>query len=764
MTIIPQVSITGQSDAVCGAPFATGAPLYRAAGWLAPIYLPPRGKKPPPAGYTGLSGQIADDDTLAELIDERPDSNIANWLGFTVEVNGEIWEIVGVDRDQYVSGTGDNAKVKRGDDQLKELQKQLNSFLPDTWISTAREDGVSGIGYYRVPPGLHWRDPKLNGRKCDIEIIWRGHMYAICWPSIHPDLGTVYRWYAPGAALDGVSYSDEIPDPATLPALPAVWADYLTAGQMKATHRPIDMDSTDAEIDAWVDEWLPDGECEPCTAVAETQDKWLKAITEDATSHDKIRDAHWEIVNQAAEGHTGWVTAINAVDSAWAEDVLKRDKRSRDELMAEAKSSRDGALRKVKAKVDQATSIGARYTPPRCTCKSQRKTKMDGMASKCMADIAPKPVRWLWRGWVPFCEISIFEGESDVGKSTVTISWAATVSRGLEWPMTVIDGKILTSQHDPAGALFVGIEDSNETTVVPRLIAAGADLSRCHSLDRPVDVDNKPKPFTIPDDIEWLRKGIREAEAKLVIIDPITACLPENTKHGVDSDIRRILMHLVNLAREEDCAIVMIRHWNKSSGMNAKNRGGGSVAYAALVRSVLTAAELPRKGDDGSPAFAVARAIGNLSKRPQTLTYRLESAPDLPELPAAEDESLGWSVVKWSGVSELTADELVGADDKNKEDARYAAPLREYAQDTLKHLLSNGPMKGNDVVAETMRIVDCSRGTVLNAAKKLEVIKRSIYVAGLIDHWEWSLPPAVISMSTGGPKKWVVKWGGGNGD
>ena len=374
--------------------------------------------------------------------------------------------------------------------------------------------------------------------------------------------------------------------------------------------------------------------------------------------------------------------------------------------------------------------------------------KPERSVTQCLADIAPTTVKWLWKGWIPCGKLSIFEGESDVGKSTITLDWASTVSNGAQWPDTVIDGKALVSQHDPADVMLVGVEDSNSDTVVPRLIAAGANRNRVHSLNRPVDDKGKPVPFTIPDDIAWLRKAIVGTKAELVIIDPITACLPENTKHGVDSSIRRILMSLVDLAEETGCAIVLIRHFNKAAGMNAKNRGGGSVAYSALVRSVLQAGPLIKPSDDGA-TFAIARAIGNLSKPPKTITYKLEDAPDIAELPTAEDEQLRVAVVKYCGTTDLTADQLVGADGAKISDARKTAPMRDDAEAALKEILHRGPMKMNDAVTEAIRLADCSKATVKNAAKKMGVVRNRVYNAkGKLDHWTWELKPDVINRNT----------------
>lgn len=375
-------------------------------------------------------------------------------------------------------------------------------------------------------------------------------------------------------------------------------------------------------------------------------------------------------------------------------------------------------------------------------------------ATVCLADVEPKRVEWLWKGWLPLGKLSLFEGESDVGKSTVTLSWASIVSTGARWPETVTaDGQTMISQHDPAGVVLVGVEDSNADTVVPRLIAAGADLRRVHSLARPVDTEGNAKPFTIPDDINWLRRAIVEADAKLVVIDPISACLPENAKHGVDSSIRRILMSLVDLAEETGAAIVMIRHFNKSAGMSAKNRGGGSVAYTALVRSVLQANQLVMPTENGA-THAIALAVGNLSKKLKSLTYTLEDAPRLAALPSPEDDGLGVAVVKYCGTTDLNADQLVGADGAKVSDARKTAPMRDDAEEALREVLENGdPQEMKPTIAKVMDITGCSQATVKNAAKALGILKERHYENGKVKYWTWRLPPSVLSMDADKMKK-----------
>src|SRR3954454_2680583 len=77
-------------------------------------------------------------------------------------------------------------------------------------------------------------------------------------------------------------------------------------------------------------------------------------------------------------------------------------------------------------------------------------TSWSGRATTCLADVTPTAVRWLWKGWFALGCGSIFDGDSDVGKSTVTLNWASTVSNGARCPPTVINGKTLVSQDAPA--------------------------------------------------------------------------------------------------------------------------------------------------------------------------------------------------------------------------------------------------------------------------------------------------------------------------
>lgn len=188
-------------------PFAKHALTYLAAGWPV-LPLGHRQKKTPPTGYTGADGIDADHDTVDQWVTEHPDGNI----GIRAPDN-----VVGIDVDAY--------DTKPGWDTWNDLRNRLGE-PPRTWTSTSRDDGKSGIRFYRLATPT-----RLIGSLPGIEIVQRHHRYAVVWPSIHPDHGRTYQWITPdGEPADAPPRVDE------LPILPTVWLNELRYDN-KTTHQ-----------------------------------------------------------------------------------------------------------------------------------------------------------------------------------------------------------------------------------------------------------------------------------------------------------------------------------------------------------------------------------------------------------------------------------------------------------------------------------------------------------------------------------------------
>jgi hypothetical protein len=271
------------------------------------------------------------------------------------------------------------------------------------------------------------------------------------------------------------------------------------------------------------------------------------------------------------------------------------------------------------------------------------------------SQIDPKPVSWLWPGRVPFGMLTILDGDPSNGKSTITADWAARVSRG--WAMPGCDAPAC----EAAGVMFLAAEDSAEHTIRPRLDVAGADLARCLLVDG-IDVGDRERAIVLPDDLPYLEALMTEHGVKLLVVDPILGFLCRDVDSASDQSSREVLHELKRVAERTGAAVVALRHLNKKGTGPAMYRGGGSIAFSAAARSVLTVGRHP----DDPTARVLASTKCNLAPTPRAVEYRLESDPD----------GLTWVARVWWGAElDCDADALVSAAERpaDREEQKRAA-------------------------------------------------------------------------------------------
>lgn len=88
------------------------------------------------------------------------------------------------------------------------------------------------------------------------------------------------------------------------------------------------------------------------------------------------------------------------------------------------------------------------------------------------ADIEPVAIDWLWQGWLAMGKLHILAGMPGQGKTSLALSIAAIVSSGSCWP----DG----SNRRAGNVLIWSGEDDVKDTLLPRLMACGANRSNCY--------------------------------------------------------------------------------------------------------------------------------------------------------------------------------------------------------------------------------------------------------------------------------------------
>ena len=184
--------------------YALAAPLYWDAGWRGILPIRRSCKKTPPVGYTGETGDYPSYPDILAWADLYPDGNLCLRMPDNV---------IGIDIDAYGAKTGDKA--------FTEAEHRWGT-LPPRGRSTSRDDGTSGIRFYRVPAGTRLAEgiefDELGIG--DIQIVQRHHRYAMAWPSIHPE-GRPYWWF--NHQLQHIP----IPRPDDLPELLRAWIEGL---------------------------------------------------------------------------------------------------------------------------------------------------------------------------------------------------------------------------------------------------------------------------------------------------------------------------------------------------------------------------------------------------------------------------------------------------------------------------------------------------------------------------------------------------------
>src|SRR5205085_12141835 len=145
----------------------------------------------------------------------------------------------------------------------------------------------------------------------------------------------------------------------------------------------------------------------------------------------------------------------------------------------------------------------------------------------------------------------------------------------------------------PVNVLLLNAEDAMEDTLKPRLKGMGADLERVFGIDE--EEYGLSEPLRFPTDLEAFNQALARTQARLVIIDPIVAFLERTVQSGNDQSVRRALLPLARLARKHQCAIVLVRHLNKTGVMRSLYRSGGSIGFLGTCRTAWLVAPDPQQ-------------------------------------------------------------------------------------------------------------------------------------------------------------------------
>jgi len=252
-----------------------------------------------------------------------------------------------------------------------------------------------------------------------------------------------------------------------------------------------------------------------------------------------------------------------------------------------------------------------------CGCANCEPTSMSdsrALTFTTAADVDPKPVRWLVRPLIPLAATTLLGGPEGLGKSTLWVHWAAAATHG------ALDGDM----NEPTNVLVMANEDAPEYTIVPRLMAAGADLTRVHFVDA-VSADGMRSSVVMPMDTDRMLDAIDKFNARLVIVDPLVSIIDSSLDSHKDASVRQALDQMNRLASTGGATVLGIVHLNKGSSTFVLDRVLGSRAFTAAARAVIFLLDDP--DDDTGQQRLVFQTKSNLGPRSEeALVVRLSTA------------------------------------------------------------------------------------------------------------------------------------------
>lgn len=344
--------------------------------------------------------------------------------------------------------------------------------------------------------------------------------------------------------------------------------------------------------------------------------------------------------------------------------------------------------------------------------------KPNGVVLTCGTELTPEPVRWLWQNWLALGKFHLLAGAPGQGKTTIAMSLAATVTIGGRWP----DG----TRCEAGNVLIWSGEDDPADTLLPRLLVAGADRARCFFISG-ARVDGEVQPFDPATDMGRLLEAVELiGGVKMLVVDPVVSAVTGDSHKN--TEVRRALQPLVDLAAACECVLLGITHFSKGGqGSDPSQRVIGSVAFTAVARVVLVAAKV--KSEDGKDTRILARSKSNIGPDDGGFQYHLEQR-EVDAFPGIEAARIAWGKSVDGNASQLLTDPNEG----NAADDEEECSARDSAEDFLKELLKDGPAPTKHVETEAKE-AGISWATVRRASNALMVKKQKSE-----GKYYWSLP------------------------
>ena len=302
---------------------------------------------------------------------------------------------------------------------------------------------------------------------------------------------------------------------------------------------------------------------------------------------------------------------------------------------------------------------------------------------RCAGDVELMPLSPLWPGVLFRRKVALVAGEPGLGKSLFCCDVAARISRAKNWP----GGE--AAVISPAASIMISGEDDAEDTIVPRLLAAGGDLSKIHIISDVVESRaGELSALSIDQHMKSIHSEMLKQKAALLIFDPVSAFMADRDSHK-DTSVRALLNKIRQFAVEGNYAVLLISHFNKPGEKvsSAVHRVMGSLGFVAAARAVYAFVKDPQDSDK-KLLLPIKNNLG-----PDTEGFRCRIKVDHKQKLASRPVYLKWDK---EAVAETRIDEVLSLSPQKQATEEKKKKIKKWLRKAIKPGHKMASTKFND--------------------------------------------------------------------
>lgn len=363
--------------------------------------------------------------------------------------------------------------------------------------------------------------------------------------------------------------------------------------------------------------------------------------------------------------------------------------------------------------------------------------------------VKPKRKVWVWKPVLAAGAATLLTGMPKIGKSQIAEDIAARVSSGTAFP-----DEDPRDTHDAGTVFILTTEDGAADTMVPRLMAMGADMRNIRFVQS-AKIGDERVGFDLATDLGLLEQAISECgkdgstdsdPPKLVIISPITAYLGGKADSNNVSQVRAVLDPIGEMLTRLNLAALFIGHPKKGfSDEMALYHTLGSVGFVAAARIIFYGMYDPEDETRERRLFLLNAT--NLTSDKEAFGISFSIVPtkiDVPGVGTIDDISK----VEWGARDDRHPDDVLElAKELRKEadkDARESKAAG--ATELIETMLNDGPRPAATIIAAAKE-KGIGESTLNKAKRDLKV--ESVRPPG-VNRVDWVMPASSPGRVLGG--------------